>query len=131
MREPITKFRPSGKSSEFWRWVAFFIPVWLVQFTPNDLSWWAMAVCILCSGYAISRGIHKKGRLDRVGKGERTTEFYVTLIGTLSIGFRILSKHVPMGVGLISMALIEVSYYLSRGNSKSVSNNQMKAILLR
>lgn len=124
--EPVAQFRPGVQSSEFIRCVVVAIIVFVSQFYTDNLTLWALSISSLCAAFSIARGIFKKSRLAYVGKGERTTEFWVTLAGMVSIGLRWYLGGLLLSWTILGIVICEAGYQLGRGIGKSFIPRDIK-----
>lgn len=126
MHEPVQHFRPGLLSSEFIKGVAILAILWGLQFVMSDMDAWAIALTIVAASFAIGRGIFKKSRLAYVGKGERTTEFWVILATQVAIAVAWRKTGMMDGIALICIASCEAGYQFSRGIGKSFIPRDVK-----
>jgi len=127
MHNTISEFRSGWKSSEFIRLVIVFFVILLAQFHVEDFTVWSRGLACLCAAYAISRGIFKKSRLQYVGKGEMTSEFWVTFAGISCITGRwFIFGGISLTDVIIGVVICEAGYQLSRGIGKSYTPRDVK-----
>jgi hypothetical protein len=121
MPEPIVNFKETKKTTEYLRTIVVLMSFALSQFLigKEDVIQWAVGVCVLASGYCISRGLVKKSRLGLLGKGEQTTEFAVSLLAYALLLIRYALGGISLATTLLLIAIIEGSYAISRGHGKS------------
>lgn len=124
--EAVQQFRPGILTSEFLRCVISLVLIWATQFYTVPSISWAIALTGICVAYAIGRGIFKKSRLSLVGKGERTSEFWMTTLVQIALAVRWYQDGIDPKIALICIAICEAGYQISRGIGKSFIPRDVK-----
>lgn len=122
----LKDFRSGIKTTEFMRCWLLLGTVFIFHKKFNLGLSLPIGICLLASAYAISRGLHKRNRATLIGRGERTSEFFVTAAGSLIILIGALSGQAPIDLSVVCIAIIEASYFISRGQAKSLTSQSAK-----
>jgi hypothetical protein len=125
-------FNKNYKTTEFWITILSLCVIESMQFHSGDLFGWAVAVTTIASSYIVGRGIYKKCRYSAIGRGGRTSEFYIALAAVLSIGLRnpLAFGGLSLNQVMVSSSVIVMAYNISRGQAKSGAGTKGSGLVI-
>lgn len=130
IRQPIKDYKSNHKTSEFRTSLAILSAFFLASFIPSmNAITWAFSFTGIAATYILSRALFKRNRAIYQYDGFKTSEFAIYIFALTGIILRACSG-LDISIALACIAIVQGSFNLSRGMTKSMTNQSAKVTVL-
>jgi hypothetical protein len=120
------------ETSEFQTSAASLLIMVITTFFTDHVEYLGFCAAFLIGSYILARALFKKNRGIYVHKnGYTTSEFYLYLASVVFTIFCVIIHHMDLAVAIVCLTVVQVSYNLGRGHTKTFTPPANKTTVIR